>query len=108
MGRDHSIECRDCGNYYGGLNEIPHDCTGPQRMFACRFCNGRVKSWCNKPGATAHDNCVWLIAECLDRLASNLAQAGALCRAHRNARLRWPLADRRDVAWNPGCGRDAP
>lgn len=54
MGRDHSETCETCGYQRGGLNDLECACVG---------------------------HGVWIACEMLDRLASNLAIAGALCAA---------------------------
>jgi len=83
-------------------------------VFPCPHCGGRVKPWCQPPGATAHQSCEWRIAENLATLGRNLATAGALCGAFSlgtsyGAEVALdPYSIGPASDWSPGCGRGAP
>jgi len=73
-------------------------------VFPCPHCGGRVKPWCQPPGATAHQSCEWRIAENLATLGRNLATAGALCASYwQGYRASDDQANDIDDSWQPGC-----
>lgn len=111
MGRDHSIECPDCGVSYGGMNaeSEEHECA------AERECNA-LPTWLDFRGAWIHFECpridvcgdhchvcngMGTVPFSLRTLLANLAIAGALCASYDLGYFEQGSPRPR---WWPGCG----